>query len=207
VISNKKKRSCYTFSYKGDKYIKWLIIQRYKRKREVMKVRTKRLLALLCGIVMVCNSGMGMVVHAQENVEELVISEYQELTGDNIGHGIYDIYDAPVGRSMDAAMLTGCTIGISVNASGVKGSISTGSTVTASKIGVENIRIEKYINGGWTLVGTSSGGYTTNDNDYGINVYTSSAQEGVLYRISCTHYAILDGVRHELNNVTNGVKY
>jgi len=207
VISNKKKKGCYTFSYKRDKYIRWLIIQGYKRKREVMKARMKRLLAVLCGVVMVCNSGMGMVVHAQENVEELMISEYQELTGDNVGHGINDIYDVPVGRSMDAATLTGCTIGISVNASGVKGSITTGSTVTASEIGVENIKVEKYVNGKWTLVGTHAGGYRTNDNDYAIDVSTSSAQKGVLYRISCTHYAILDGVRHELNNVTNGVKY
>ena len=169
-----------------------------------MKVKVKRLLAVLFGVVMACNSGMGMITHAQENVEKLIISEYRELTGENVGHGIYDI---PSGREEKAATLTGCTIGISVNANGVQGSISTGSTVTASKIGVENIRVEKYVNGEWTLVGTHSGGYLTNDNGYGINVSTSSAQKGVLYRISCTHYAILNGVRHELFNVTNGVSY
>ncbi len=170
-----------------------------------MKVNMKRFLAILCGIIMVCNGGM--VAFAQENMEELIIGEYQELAGDNVGHGINDIYDVPEGRSIDAATLTGCTIGISVDASGVQGSISTGSTVTASKIGVENIRIEKYVNGKWTLVGTHSGDYTTNDIAHGMNIGTTSAQKGVLYRISCTHYAILDGVRHELNNVTNGVKY
>lgn len=169
-----------------------------------MKVKMKRLFSVLCGIVMLCNSGMGIVAHAQENIESIVISEYQELTGDNIGYGLCDIYGT---RSIQAAMLTDCTIGISVGASGVKGSITTGSTVTASKIGVENIRVEKYVNGNWELVGTSAGGYTTNDNDYAINVSTSSAEKNVYYRISCTHYAYLDGVRHELNNVTNGVKY
>ncbi len=169
-----------------------------------MKVKMKKLLVAICGIVILCNSGMRLVAHAEENVEALTISEYHELTGDNIGHGIYDIIGNDEER---AATLTSCTIGISVSANGVSGSISTGSTITASKIGVENIKVEKYVNGKWTLVGTSTGGYTTNDDYYGINVSTSSAEENVLYRISCTHYAYLNGVRHELNNVTNGIKY
>lgn len=169
-----------------------------------MKVINKKLLAVLCGIVVVCNCSMGTVVHAQENLETLIVGPYRELTGDNIGHGIYDI---PDNSGTKAATLTGCTIGISVNASGVKGSITTGSTVTASKIGAENIKVEKYVDGQWTLVGSHSGDYTTNSNSHGMNVYTSSAQPNIYYRISCTHYAYLNGVRHELNNVTNGVKY
>lgn len=169
-----------------------------------MKGKKKRLLAVLCGMIIVCNSGMGIIANAQENVETLMIGPYQELTGDNIGHGIYDI---PDNSGAKAATLTGCSIGISVGADGVKGSITTGSTVIASKIGVENIRIEKYVNGKWTLVGSHSGDYTTNRNSHAISVYTGSAQRGVQYRISCTHYAYLNGVRHELNNVTNGVSY
>lgn len=169
-----------------------------------MKKRIGRILAILCGVVMLCNNGMGLVAQAQEKVEILTISEYRELTGDKIGHGIFDI---PDNRGEKAATLTGCTIGISVSSNGVVGSITTGSTVTASKIGIENIRVEKYVNGNWELVGTHSGGYTTNNDDYLMTVSTSSAQKGVQYRISCTHYAILNGVRHELFNVTNGVSY
>lgn len=169
-----------------------------------MKGKKKRLLAVLCGVIMICNCGMGIVAYAQENVETLMIGPYQELTGDNIGHGIYDI---PDNNGAKAAMLTGCSIGISVGADGVKGSIATGSTVIASKIGAENIKVEKLVDGKWTLVGSHSGDYTTNSNSHGMNVYTSSAQKGVQYRISCTHYAILNGVRHELNNVTNGISY
>lgn len=169
-----------------------------------MKVKMKRLIAVLCGIIMICNSGMGIIANAQENVETLIVGPYRELTGNNVGHGIYDI---PDGRGEKAAILTGCTIGISVDASGVQGSITTGSTVTASRIGAENIRVEKYVNGNWVLVGSHSGDSATNTNLFGMNVYTSSAQKGVLYRISCTHYAYLNGVRHEINNVTNGVSY
>ena len=47
-----------------------------------MKVNMKRFLAILCGIIMVCNGGM--VAFAQENMEELIIGEYQELAGDNV---------------------------------------------------------------------------------------------------------------------------
>ena len=169
-----------------------------------MKVKMKRLFIILSAIIMVYNSNTGIIAHAQEEVEILTVSEYRELTGNNIGHGIYDI---PDNRGGKAATLTDCSIGISVNANGVVGSITTGSTVTASKIGVENIRVEKYIDGKWTLVGTHSGGYTTNNDDYLMTVSTSSAQTGVQYRISCTHYAILNGVRHELFNVTSGVSY
>ncbi len=169
-----------------------------------MNVKMKRVLVIICGIIMICTNGAKMTTCAKEYTDTVMVSAYQELRGDNIGHGIYDI---PQMTGIKAATLTGCTIGISVDANGVKGSISTGSTVTASKIGVEDIVIEKYVDGKWTLVGTSNGGYTTNDNDYGINVSTRSAQKGVKYRISCTHYAILNGVRHELFNVTNGVSY
>ena len=168
-----------------------------------MKAKVKRLLATLCSVMVLCGS-MGTAAQAEENVEKLIIREYRELTGDNIGHGIYDI---PDNSGAKAAMLTNCSIGISVSASGVEGSIKTGSTETASKIGVKNIRIEKLVDGEWTLVASHSGSYSTNTNAYGANVSTSSAQKGVQYRISCTHYAVLNGVTRELYNETNGVSY
>ena len=169
-----------------------------------MNTKIKSLLAVLCGFIIMCNCGVGIVANAQEKIETLIVGSYQELPGDNVEHGIYDIQGFRGGK---AATLADCSIGISVSANGVKGSITTGSTVTASKIGVENIRVEKYVNGKWTLVGTHTGGYTTNNIDYAMNVSTSSAEKGVQYRISCTHFAILNGVRHELNNVTNGLSY
>lgn len=169
-----------------------------------MKAKVKRLLAVLCGVVMLCNSGMGLVAHAEEIVKARLVSEYREPEGDNVAHGLYDIPDISGAR---AAMLTNCSIGISVNANGVTGSIKTGSTVTASEIGISNIRVEKYVNGSWVLVGTNPGGSVKNNNACAMEVYTTSAEKGVQYRISCTHYAILEGVRHEINNVTGGVSY
>lgn len=169
-----------------------------------MKAKGNRLLAVLCGVVMLCNSGMGLVAHAEEIVEARVVSEYQEPEGDNVAHGLYDIPDIGGAR---AATLANCSIGISVNANGVRGSIRTGSTVKASEIGISNIRVEKYVNGSWTLVGTAPGGSVKNDDVCAMDVSTNYAEKGVEYRISCTHYAILEGVRHEINNVTGGVSY
>lgn len=167
-----------------------------------MKVR--KLLAALCSVIVLCNSGMGLVAHAEEIVSAWEVSEYKEPKGENVAHGIYDIPDMSDAR---AAMLSGCSIGISINENGVYGSIVTGSTVIASEIGIENIRVEKYVDGAWKLVGTHPGGNRTNDDTYVMNVRTYSAQEGVEYRIGCTHYAILEGKRHEIKNVTDGVSY
>lgn len=169
-----------------------------------MKRRTKKLLAVLCGVMVLCSNGMGLAARAEEAMRVWMVSEYHEPEGKNVAHGIYDIPDKD---GIKAATLTGCTIGISVNANGVRGSIKTGSTVIASEIGIKNIRVEKYVDGSWTLVGSDPGGYITNDNACAMNVSTSSAQKGVLYRITCTHYAILEGVKHELYNETKGVSY
>ena len=173
-----------------------------------MKVNVKKLLAVLCGVVMLFNSGMGMVAHAQEvpeeDVELLIASEYEELTGDNVGHGIYDI---PGNGGQRAAMLTDCTIGISVWSDGVKGSISTGSTVPSTEIGILDVRLEKYVNGEWVWIGRHPGFSATNDNSIGMNVSTPTAEKGVYYRLSCTHYALINGMRRKLRNVTDGIKF
>ena len=169
-----------------------------------MRGKAKKLVAVLCGVVMLCNSGMGMVAHAEEAVEASLAAEYHEPEGENVGHGIYDIPDLSGAR---AATLANCSIGISVSANGVRGSIKTGATVQASEIGIKNITVEKYVNGAWTLVGNAPSGYRTNTNACAMDVWTDSAQKGVLYRITCTHYAILNGVRHELYNETEGVSY
>lgn len=167
-----------------------------------MKAKAKRFIAVLCGVVMLCNSGMGLVAHAEEIVGARLAAEYHEPEGAHVEHGIYDIPDGA-----RAAMLTGCSIGISVNANGVKGSIKTGSTVMASEIGIKNIVVEKLVGGKWQPLGDPQSGYRTNNNTCVMEVWTNSAEKGVQYRITCTHYAVLEGKTHELYNETKGVSY
>lgn len=169
-----------------------------------MKVKVKKWLAVLCGMVMLCSSEMGLAAYAQESERTVTLGEYEALSGDNIGYGIYDISGDKGAR---AATLTSCSLGITVNANGVRASVTTGSTVQASKIGVRDVVIEKYVNGKWEFVASHSGGYVTNHDYYVASISTGSADKGVLYRISCTHYAVLNGVERTLYNVTDGVKY
>lgn len=169
-----------------------------------MKTNVKRLLAILCGVIVLCNSGMGLLAHAEEVLEARTVREYQELTGDNVSYGMYDISESKGAR---AAMLTNCSLSISVDANGVYGTVQTGSTVKASKIGVKDVKVEKYVGGKWTLIASNAGGYVTNDNAYVMEFYSKSAEKGVLYRASCVHYADLPDGRHELFNITGGVKY
>lgn len=185
--------------------MRWIIsLMSTEEKREKMRARVKRLLAVLCGVVMMCSSGMGLIAHAEEIVEVTVVSEYEELTGDNVGHGIYDIPDIGGAR---AETLANCSISIGVNANGVTGTIKTGSTVQASTIGAENIKLEKKVNGKWVQIGDTMSGSVTNDDTCVLSVTTSSAEKGVEYRITCTHFAYLSGVKRTLYNETGGVKY
>lgn len=169
-----------------------------------MRRAVKRLVAVLCGVVMLCNSGMGLIAHAEEIVRMYLVDEYREPEGENVAHGRCDIPDISGAR---AATLANCSIGISVSANGVRGSITTGATVQASEIGMKNIIVEKNSGNGWEPIGTPKSIYNTNDTDCVVEVTTSSAQKGVQYRITCTHYAILNGVTHSLYNETDGVSY
>ena len=169
-----------------------------------MRTNMKRLLAVLCGVVMLCNSGMGLIAHAEEIVRIYLVDEYREPAGENVAHGRFDIPDM---SGIRAATLANCSIGISVNANGVRGSITTGSTVPASEIGMKNVKVEKNEGSGWVQVGKTMSAHNTNDTDCVAEVTTSSAKKGVLYRITCTHYAVLGGVTHELYNETDGVSY
>lgn len=175
-----------------------------EKRGEEMRAKAKRLLAVLCGVVMLCSSGMGLVARAEEIVEAKVVSECEELTGDNVGHGIYDIPDM---SGVRAEILSGCSIGISVNANGVRGTITTSSTVEASEIGAENIKVEKLVDGKWKQIGETMSDYTTKNDTCVIGITTSSAEKGVEYRITCTHYAVMSGVKRTLYNETDGVKY
>ncbi len=164
-----------------------------------MKQKIKKILVVLYGIA-ILSGNMQMVAHAQE-LMPVTVSEYVELTGDNVEYGIYNQEGNP---NVRAGTLGVCRLGKSVSTSGVVASIETTATATASKIGVRDVVFEKYIgNGEWEEVASHPGGYVTNSKDYDATFRTSSAQEGVTYRVTCVHYAVIDGVEYTLYNTTN----
>lgn len=164
-----------------------------------MKQKIKKVLVVLYGVALL-SGNIQMIAHAQE-LMPVTVSEYVELTGDNVEYGIYNQEGNP---NVRAGTLEFCKIGKSVSTNGVVATITTSATATASKIGVRDVVFEKYIgNGEWEKVASHPGSYVTNSKDYGATFKTSSAQEGVTYRVSCTHYAVIDGVEYTLYNSTN----
>lgn len=164
-----------------------------------MKQKIKKILVVLYSAA-ILSGNMQMVAHAQELVP-VTVSEYVELTGDNVEYGIYNQEGNP---NVRAASLDACKIGKGTSGSTLIASVETSATATASKIGVRNVVFEKYIgNGEWEEVASHPGGYTTNATHYNASFKISPIQEGVIYRVTCTHYAVINGVEHTLYNSTN----
>lgn len=85
-------------------------------------------------------------------------------------------------------------------------SIMTGTSKLASVIGVKDIVVYKKSFLRWTEVATSSGGETYNSYSMACENHFYGAVEGETYKISCTHYANVDGYR-ELENESGDFKF
>ncbi len=164
-----------------------------------MKQKIKKILVVLYSIA-ILSGNMQMVAHAQELVP-VTVGEYVELTGDDVEYGIYNQEGNP---NVRAASLGVCKIGKGTSGNSLIASVETSATATASKIGVRDVVFEKYIgNGEWEEVTSHPGGYTTNAKHYSASFTASPTQEGVIYRVTCVHYAVINGVEHTLYNSTN----
>lgn len=84
--------------------------------------------------------------------------------------------------------------------------IATYTSAIASVVGVKDVVVYKKSFLKWTEVATSSGGETYNA--YGLTCVMRyyGAEEGKTYKISCTHYANVDGYR-EYPNETGDFKF
>ncbi len=169
-----------------------------------MKKGLKKVLIVLCSMVLFSSNNMGMIAHAEGKEDELTIEEYRELTGENITAGIYNTEG---NSGAKAAMLDDCSIYVTVSESGVVASIITGATEVAKEIGIRDIKVQKKINGIWVTLVEHSGLHDYNDTDFGATVTTGYAEKGAYYRVSCTHYAILSDGLHEIFNETDGICY
>lgn len=171
-----------------------------------MKRKMKKWLVVISGILLLGSNSMGTVAHAQEN-GKWVETEYQELTGDNVAYGIYDVTGNP---NVRAPILTNCSLGISVDSEGVHISITTGATEDASKLGAKEIMVEyKGSDGKWhdMTPGDHASSYRENSDNYVGSYIFTPAEKGVYYRASCVHYAYLSDGYHAISNLTKGVRY
>lgn len=84
---------------------------------------------------------------------------------------------------------------VACNSNGMDISIHTSMTKTASVVGVKDITIDRKINGQWVTVATSTGGEVYNTIGCRIDLTYSGAIYNESYRITCVHYADVDGYR------------
>lgn len=121
-----------------------------------------------------------------DKVEVLEATVY-ELPGDQINVGL-------------RTMLAQCIISVSSSSEGMLVDITTGATGIASVIGVKDIKIQKKVWYGWSTVAVSSGGEANDCASMGCSVLYTGAVKGETYRVTCVHYADVDGYEEGENN-------
>lgn len=96
--------------------------------------------------------------------------------------------------------LAQCIISISGHDDGMYIDITTGAVGIASVIGVKDIKIERKFWYGWSTVATSSGGEITDRTMMAVCITYANAVKDATYRISCVHYADVDGYMEGTND-------
>lgn len=106
-------------------------------------------------------------------------------------------YNNNSGISPYATSFTTMEIEISYNQSyGMSITIDTSVSGTASVIGAKDIEIQKKgLFGIWSTVATSSGDEAYNTSGCIVSGYFSGVEEGEYYRVTCVHYADVEGYR------------
>lgn len=103
-------------------------------------------------------------------------------------------------------MLMNCYIIYSCSADGISATLHTGTTQTASVLGVKDVKVEKLCWYGWDTVASAEGLESSNSPVMECSFTYSSAEYGKTYRISCTHYGNVDGYA-EVESVTSSFVY
>lgn len=103
-----------------------------------------------------------------------------------------------VNENLRATTFTNAEIIAGFSSNGMLIEFITSTSKNASTIGVKNIVIQKKEWYGWKTVATAEGGGETDSSLTGYQVLYKGAEKGATYRVTCTHYANVDGYR-ELN--------
>ena len=101
---------------------------------------------------------------------------------------------------MPYTSLAQCIISISGHDDGMYIDITTGSVGRASVIGIKDIKIERKFWYGWSLVATCSGCESYDHSMVGICITYDNAVKDATYRITCVHYADVDGYTEGVND-------
>ncbi len=103
-------------------------------------------------------------------------------------------------ESMPFTALSQCIISISGHDDGMYIDITTGASGRASVIGVKDIVVQRKFWYGWKTVATCSGGEINDRTMMAICITYENAVKDATYRITCTHYADVDGYTEGVND-------
>ena len=112
------------------------------------------------------------------------------------------VYSLPMDENAPSlqTVFGNCAIVVDGSDSGMLIQIQTQSFGVSSVIGVKDIKIQKKVWYGWQTVGTSSGGELTNVSNVVCSVLYEGAEKGETYKITCVHYANVDGYKEGIGD-------
>ncbi len=126
-----------------------------------------------------------LTCQAAENEGMEVVEENPEV----LEAKVIDIED----EAVPYTALAQCIISVSGHDDGMYIDITTGAIGTASVIGVKDIKIQRKFWYGWTTVATSSGGEINDRTMMAVCITYANAVKEATYRITCIHYADVNG--------------
>lgn len=98
-----------------------------------------------------------------------------------------------------------CLINVICSSAGMHVDFVVDTDGTASVIGIKDIKIQKKVWYGWKTVATSEGAEGYNIGSFACSILYSGAEYGQTYRITCTHYANVDGYTEVKNEIDSFV--
>ena len=174
-----------------------------------MKARKKkRILSLLLAAVLSFGI-LPLNVSASESALSVPEEMQTYITNERLENPDVIMNGNPQGGSLqrDASYLVSCNISAAFMDYGLHIQLETGTTNTASELGVKNIKVQQKNGIFWTTIATSDGGSITNDDWYmGISKCTN-AIDGEIYRIKCTHFAYIGGNYYHYDNTSDPFTY
>ncbi len=109
--------------------------------------------------------------------------------------------------SRDSSYLKNCNISAAYMSYGLYIQTETGTTKTASELGVKDIKVQQKNGIFWTTIATSGGGSITNDDWFLGSCECKNAVSGEIYRIKCTHFAYIGGNYYHYDNTSDPFTY
>ena len=165
------------------------------RKGKDMKKLKRFLACLTVACCLICTS---QTVNATEN------TAFEDVSGKKIILGKKD--EVSLQSETVTSSLGGCELGVGIYENGIGIEFTTRATVEAEEIGVKNLILHEKTLFGWNDIPIKD--YC----DYDVRSFSKSlvyvkAEYGKTYKVTCTHYAIIDGIEYTLDNYTDEIVY